>query len=218
MLQVELGEYLSGRTGEEEVALDHVEDQAWLSYAKGALVMTALHDLIGEERVNGALRALVAQAKAGGPAPTVRVLIEHLRRVTPAENHALLDEWWNQTVLYDLSVTSATATRLPDGRYRVDARVDATRTAVQKCEETSLAMDDSLEVAVYAEYPNGTATTSPLSTARYVIRGPTDLSIVVDHQPGYIAIDPHLRRIDRNPNNNVRKVEEPPATSAWSSE
>jgi ABC-2 type transport system permease protein len=212
VLQVELGKYLSGRTGEEEVPLDRVEEQAWLSYAKGALVMTALQELIGEARVNGALRALVEQAKSGGPAPTARDLIEHLRRATPAEHHALLDEWWSQTVLYDLSVTSATATRLPDGRYRVDAKLDATKAAVREGQETALAMDDSLEVAIYAEYPNGSATSPPpLATIRHVISGPTELSLIVDRLPGYIAIDPRLRRIDRNPNDNVRKLEEPPA-------
>lgn len=211
VLQVELGRYLSGRTGEEEVALDHADDQAYLYYSKGALVMTALQELIGEEQVNSALRALVAQAASGGPAPTVRDLIEHLRRVTPPEHHALLDEWWSQTVLYELRVASATATRLPDGRYRVDTQVDAARISVHNGRETPLPMDDALEVAIYANSPDGRSTSgAPLSTTRYVLRGSTDLSIIVDQRPGYVAIDPQLRRIDRNPDNNVLEIRDAP--------
>ncbi|KFE70457.1 ABC transporter permease/M1 family aminopeptidase [Hyalangium minutum] len=214
VLRVELSRYLSGRTGEAEVPLDHVDDQPYLFYAKGALVMAALHDLIGEAPINGALRALVAQAAAGGPAPTVRDLIGHLRRATPAEHHALLDEWWSQTVLYDLSVTSATATRLPDGRYQVDARIDAARTQVRDGQETALAMDGTVEVALYAESSGGPAAGAPpLSVVRQVIRGPTDLSLIVDQRPEFVAIDPQLRRIDRKPDNNVRKIEESPGSS-----
>jgi hypothetical protein len=44
VLSVELGRYLSGRRGEAEVPLERVEDQAYLYYAKGALVMAALAD------------------------------------------------------------------------------------------------------------------------------------------------------------------------------
>lgn len=214
VLRVELGRYLSGRTGEEEVPLERVDDQAYLFYSKGALVMTALQDLIGEDTLNGALRALLAQAKAGGRAPTVKDLIEHLRRATPPEHHALLDEWWSQTVLYDVRVASATVTPLPDGRFRVDARVDASRGEVRNGQETALAMDDALEVAIYADDPDRTdAGEHPLSRARHVLRGPTtNLSIIVDQRPGYVAVDPDLRRIDRNPGNNVRKLEEPPGT------
>jgi len=108
-------------------------------------------------------------------------------------------------VLYDLRIAAATATRLPDGRYRVDARVDAARAAVQDGQETALAMNDALEVAVYAESPEAP---QPLAKARHVIRGSTDLSIIVSQRPGYVAIDPELRVMDRNPRNNVRKVEE----------
>lgn len=208
VLRVELGRYLSGRTGEQEVPLERVDDQPYLCYAKGALVMTALHDLIGETRLNGALRALLAQAKAGGRAPTVADLVEHLRRATPAEHHALLDEWWSQSVLYDLRIAAATATRLPDGRWRVEARVDAARTEVREGQETALAMNDTLDVALYAESPDG----PPLAVARHAIRGTTDLSFIVEQRPGYVAIDPELRRIDRNPGNNARKVEDPPGT------
>lgn len=211
VLRVELGRYLSGRTGEAEVPLERVDDQAWLYYSKGALVMTALHDLIGEERLNGALRALLVQAKAGGRAPTAKDLLEHLRRATPSEHHALLDEWWSQTVLYDLRIATATATRLPDGRYRVEARVEATRTEVRDGKETPLPMDDTLQVAVYAESPQG-AGAPPLAMARHVIRGTTDLSLIVDQRPESVAIDPELRRIDRNPGNNERKVEEAPGS------
>jgi hypothetical protein len=41
-----------------------------------------------------------------------------------------------------------------------------------------------------------------------VIRGPTELSFVVDQRPGYVEIDPRMHRIDRNPDNNAREIEQ----------
>jgi hypothetical protein len=134
---------------------------------------------------DGRFGALALPGAVGAPGDTTRrARLERLRRATPPEHYALLDEWWSQPVLYDLSVTSATATRLPDGRYRVDAKIDATKAAVREGQETALAMDDSLEVAIYAEYPNGSAASpSPLFTVQYGGRGPTELALIVDQQP-----------------------------------
>src|SRR5687767_10068309 len=98
-LRVELDRYLSGRARDREVPLDQTEDQEWLHYAKGALVMTALDDLIGEEAASRALRALVVQSQAGGPAPTAQDLVRHLRSVTPPEHHGLLVEMWSDIVI-----------------------------------------------------------------------------------------------------------------------
>lgn len=204
VLQVELDRYLSGRTGEAEVPLDRADDEGYLSYAKGALVMMALHDLIGEEGVNGALRSLLAQSASGGRAPTAADLVEALRRATPVEQRHLVDEWLSQVVLYDLRVVSAKAHPLPDGRYRVEARIEASRSAVGDGAETPLPMHEALDVAVYAEDPS--AGRPPLSMERHLIEGPTSLSVVVEGKPAYVAIDPMVRRIDRNPDDNLKPV------------
>jgi ABC-type transport system involved in multi-copper enzyme maturation permease subunit len=205
VLQEERRRYLSGRTGEAEVPLDRVEDQAYLYYAKGALAMAALRDVIGEARVNGALRALVAQS-AAGDTPDVADLVAHLREATPPAHHALLDEWWRRTVLYDLTVVSARATETAGGR-RVDARIGASRTGVEGGRETPLPMDATVEVAVYASHPDR-SDAPPLHVARVALRGQTtDVSFVVGGRPGYVVVDPHVRVIDRNPDDNARAIE-----------
>ena len=204
VLQEELRRYLSGRAGDPEAPLVQVEDQAYLYYAKGALVMTALRDLIGEARLNGALRALVEQAR-GGDTPDAADLVAHLRQATPAEHHPLLDEWWTRTVLYDFTVASARSTPVEGGRHRVEARIHATRTAVEGARESPLPVERRVEVAVYAQHPDR-SDDPPLHLERIVLRGTTDVSFVVGGRPGYVVVDPHVRVIDRNPDDNARPV------------
>jgi hypothetical protein len=205
VLQEELRRYLSGRAGETEVPLVEVGDQAYVYYAKGALVMTALRDLAGEERVDGALRALVAQARAGD-VPDAADLFDHLRDVTPAEHHALLDEWWRRIVLYDLRVATAAAEPLGGGRHRVAARIEAARYEVQGGGESPLPMDGAVDVAVHARHPDR-SDEPPLQVKRVRLGASTDVTFEVTGAPGYVAVDPWIRRIDRNPDDNVRAVE-----------
>ena len=61
-LKYELDGYLSGRGGEiiEEMPLELVEDQPYVFYRKGSLVLYALKDYLGESVLNGALRRYIA--------------------------------------------------------------------------------------------------------------------------------------------------------------
>jgi aminopeptidase N len=207
VLEVERGRYLAGRRGEVEPPLARVEDQAYVYYAKGGIVLTALQGLIGEERVNGALCEMVTRARTGGAPVTARDLGDALARATPPEHRAQLDEWWNRIVLDDVRVVSAHATPMTDGRFRVEARIDGTRSELVEGRETPLAMEGTVEVAIYAEHPDRSAA-APLAVTTHSLHGtPAGLAIAVDGKPAYVVVDPHVRRIDRNPEDNVRAVE-----------
>ena len=81
-LKAELDLYLRGRGGDErgELPLIRVEDQSHIYYRKGAVVMYALRDYLGEDTVNSALRKLVdSYAYRTTPYPTSRSLIEILK-------------------------------------------------------------------------------------------------------------------------------------------
>jgi len=190
VLAVEHDRYLEGRTGGDEVPLARVGDQAYLYYAKGSVVMAALADLIGEDEVNRALRELL---KPG--APTAAQLVEELRRVTPAEHHPLLDEWWNQMVIYELAVASARATRLPEGRTRVEATIVARK-------NNGAPLREPLDVAVYDERGKLLASARPL-----VVSASTAVSFLVDGTPDHVAVDPFVHRLDLDRADNVRDLE-----------
>ncbi|MFM8375381.1 MAG: M1 family metallopeptidase, partial [Phenylobacterium sp.] len=104
-LRNELDSYLAARGGQavEETPLIRVENQPYIHYRKGSLVMYLLRDQIGEAKVNAALRSLLARyAFKGAPYPTSRDLVDALRREVEddARAQALVTDLFEKITLY----------------------------------------------------------------------------------------------------------------------
>jgi aminopeptidase N len=87
-LKFELDRYLRSRGGErvEELPLIRVENQPYIHYRKGSLVMYLLRERMGEAKVNAALRRLLAQyAFKGAPYPRSQDLVDALRAEAGAD-------------------------------------------------------------------------------------------------------------------------------------
>ncbi|HEV7242178.1 MAG TPA: M1 family aminopeptidase [Thermoanaerobaculia bacterium] len=191
----ELDRYLSGRTGEtdKEPPLARAGRQSYLYYPKGAIVMYAIKDLIGEKAVNDALRTFVREQ--GGPHrnPTMTGLLQTLPR------HPLIDEWMNDVVLYDLELESANARKLADGRYEVKMRVSATK---QREAGPKLPLRESIDIGMFSEE------NIPLYVAKHPLKdGLNEVTVIVAKEPAFAAVDPYVTRIDRNRFDNGRDVE-----------
>ena len=199
-LTYELDLYLSGRTSESEAEppLSRVDNQSYLYYRKGALVLYALRDLLGEETLNTALRNLIREQ--GGPRkkPAAADVIRHIRAVAPAEHHPLIDEWLNGVVLYDFQLDSAASRRMPDGTYEIAMRIVATK----ESRDQAVAMREAIDVGVFD------AAGEPLHLARHELRdGAQEIRVVVAKEALRAAVDPYITRIDRNRFDNSRRVE-----------
>ena len=151
-LAYELDRYLIGRAGEQkkELPLDRVENQDYVHYRKGSLVMYALADYIGEENVDHALHALREKyAFKGPPYPNSTALIDELRAVTPPKYQYVIDDWFDSITLYDNRATKAEAHALPDGRYEVTFDVVANkRKADELGKESDAPLHDWIDVGV----------------------------------------------------------------------
>ncbi len=204
LLAFELDRYLAGRAGGDEVPLTEVEDQGYVSYAKGGLVMAAIRDLIGEPATNAALRRLIDDVHAGRQ-PDANDLLTYLLEAAPEEDHALIEQWLRGVVLYDLRVAAASGTALAGGRQRIDLRVEARKS--DGGAEHELPMNEEIEIALYADDPGVDGRGGePLQTRRYRLRGATDLSFEADGRARYVLVDPDLLRIDRNRADNLRPI------------
>ena len=206
-LGFELDRYLAGRAHQSEVPLIQAHDEPFLFYAKGALVMMAVDDLLGENAVLEALAGFARQAATSDAPVTSLDLFEALRSAAPAEHRALIDQWWRQVVLYDLRIGDARAEQLADGRYRVVAHVTAGKHALVDGEATALAMAEAIEIAVHDRYPTSAASRDGLiQVERRVLGGDTEVVLEVNTLPRTISVDPFLRRIDRIRVDNVAEV------------
>ena len=140
LLEIELDQYLSGRAGETyaEVPLYRVDSQPYLFYNKAAVVLFAIRDLLGQEAMDRAIRAMMRE-----PRPTSADLVRHLRAVADAGQGALIDQWTREIVLYDLRVDAARTRRRADGRYDVTVRVAAGKSRAEgRGNEQPLAFDE----------------------------------------------------------------------------
>ena len=208
-LRYELDRYLSGRGGElvEELPLERVEDQGYIHYSKGSLVLYALQDALGEARLNEALRGYVASVRFQPPPYTISTdLIAAVARVTPSERRQLLDDLFASITLFDNQVTSAVARQRPDGRYDVTVTAKARKLRADgKGVETEVALDDWIDVGIFGE-PRGEEG-RPLYLQKQHVTGPdVTVTAVVDALPLRAGIDPYNVLIDRTPGDNVRAV------------
>jgi len=204
-LAYELDRYLIGRASEQkkELPLGRVENQDYIHYRKGSLVMYALADYIGEENVNRALHALRDKhAFKGPPYPNATALIGELRAVTPPQYQYVIDDWFETITLYDNRATKAVAKPLADGRYEVTIDVIAKkRKADELGKETDAPLNDWIDIGVLD------ADGAPLYREKKKIATENaTFTVTVDKKPAKAGIDPFNLLIDRKPRDNTVNV------------
>ncbi len=198
-LEIELDRYLTGRAREEdrEVPLVAVGQQPYLYYSKGAVVLWAIRDLIGAEAMDHAIRDVMIERS-----PTGANLARHLRLAADPKSAALIDQWMNDIVLYDLRIDSARAQRRADGRFDVTLRIAAAKVRADgHGNETPLALDEPIEIAIEGAK-------SILDSRKHDLRsGMNEIHVIVDEAPVSATVDPWITRIDRNPLDNGKAIE-----------
>jgi aminopeptidase N len=209
-LKYELDRYLRGRAGEtrHEPPLALVQREPYVWYQKGALVMYALSDYIGEDKLNAALRGFLEKNRyASGPYPDTRGFVAAMREATPPELQYLITDMFESIVLYENKAVSATVSPAPGNKYKVILIVDTQkRKADGSGNETPVALNDLIEVGLFG----GTKEhLKPLHLEKQWFRTQNStLEFVVDEKPTFAGIDPYNKLIDRDPSDNVIAVEE----------
>jgi hypothetical protein len=192
-----------GETGR-DVPLLEVGDEGHVSYGKGAVAMYTLREHIGAEAVNSALRRFLDKYRGSGPPyPTSLDLYAELRAVTPPSLHSLLTDLFETITLWDVKTRSATARRLPDGKYELTLEVMAQKLRADGIGvETATPMNDFVEVGIFAPGKN-----DPFYLTRHRIRtGKQTIRIIVPQEPSRAGVDPYLKLIERERGDNVVDV------------
>ena len=213
-LKFELDRYLRSRGTEliEELPLNRMENQQYIHYRKGAVVMYLLADQIGEANVNRALSQFLAQhAFKGAPYPRSSDLIALFRANAPADKQALITDLFEKITLYDVKTTAATATQRRDGRWDVSVTVEARKLyADGKGEETEAPLNETFDIGLFTAEPGKGAfdASNVLLFERRPLRsGVQTFRFTTATKPEFAGADPYNKWIDRNSDDNVRKVD-----------
>lgn len=201
--------YLRGRGFErrKELPLYKVENQGYIHYGKGAVVLYALQEYIGAELVNGTLREFLDGFRYEEP-PYPRSLdfLEVLEAKTPDSMQYALDQWFREITLYDLRVTEARLKNLEDGRYQVEMDVEAhTITADSLGHERRKPMAQWVDIGAFGD----DAEEDLIHRQRVKLSGreAETLTFVTDQKPAKVGIDPLRLLIERVVSDNIVRIE-----------
>ncbi|ARN79144.1 hypothetical protein BST97_14765 [Nonlabens spongiae] len=225
-----LDQYLSGRSNEriKENPLMYNENQPYIHYRKGSVVLYAMSDYIGENVFNGVAKRFAEKYQfKGAPYPTSIEFVEDLRAATPDSLQYLIKDMFETITLYDNSVENATYQKIDDGKYSVslEAIVRKYRTdskgkkryageagdsllLVQKKDTlVSLPLADYIEVGVFGKEDEETGENKVLSLRKFKISDiENNFRIIVDEEPVEAGVDPYNKLIDRKSNDNRKNV------------
>lgn len=211
-LKYELDRYLRGRTAErdEEMPFMRTENQQYIHYNKGSVVTMSIRDRLGEERMNTALKEFLNEYKfSNDPYPTTQDLLAVLQSVATPEEGQFIEQLFSEIALYDLRTKSVEAKELDDGQYEITFVVSADRfIANGQGEEEQVDLDELIDIALFSADPDDLyAQDSVLYQQKHRVKsGENTFVIVVDKMPVYAGIDPFVKLIDRDSNDNITKL------------
>ncbi len=216
-LKYEMDDYLGGRAGErkKEQPLALTEGQQYIHYNKASVIMYALQDYIGEDKVNAALRKFLADWQYPGPDskhkryPTSRDLIGYFRAETPDSLKSLIDDWFETITLYENKATEATYVKKNNQQYEVTLKFTAEMFRADSAgNERPLPLNTQwFDVGVYGQDKDGKDKLLYLQKQR-VTKKENTVKVIVKEKPTKAGVDPINKLIDRHPDDNTKVVEE----------
>ena len=203
---------------ESPLVVNKGQAEGHVAYQKGALALYALSDYIGEEKLNAAIKEYLQAVRfKQAPYTTSLELLNYLKEATPDSLRYLVSDLFEKVTLYDNKVTDTKSTDLGNGKYRVDIefQVSKYRSGEQgkrifneegqqplTDEETkSLPLADYVEVGLFGYDANGNEENVYLKKHK-VSAINNKVSIVIDHKPTEVGIDPYNKLIDADMEDN----------------
>lgn len=211
-LKYELDRYLRGRSDEklEEMPLLRAENQGYIHYRKGSVVMMALKDRIGVARLDESLKAFLQEFQyQQTPYPTTLDLVRHLKTGLSAVDQAFVDDLFVNITLYDLRVMDVKSEPVGQDQRKLTLHIKAEKmTADGKGQETVQPLSEQIEIGAFSGDPDEfSKDNQTLYLQKHLINaGDNTIEIVVPANAAYVGVDPLIKLIDRDAADNVRKL------------
>lgn len=208
-IKYDFNRYLRGRgqEREKELPLYKVENQQYIHYGKGSLILYALQDYIGEEKVNKAMSSFLDEFRYKAPPyPTSLDFLRHLEKEVPDSLNYLIEDWFKSITLYDFRLESATYKQLENGKYEVTLITENRKLKADTIgNETEVTLNDWVDIGVFRDSDEKEL----LSVERVMINQASQrFTLIVDTIPAKAAIDPKRILIERVYKDNFKTVEE----------
>ena len=198
-VQLHQGVYLSERgLMEEQPLIKTRNENAHQHYSKGLVVMYQLAQMIGEEKVNLALRNLFKKYANSTMSPISTDLLVELYAISKPQFHAKIEDLFKRITTYDVEIKKKFASKIKD-KYVVNIEA-----IVYKYHEngkgikTKVAMSDSLEVAFYFKNETVQTLEIPVKNNQMLIQKS------FNEKPLNVIIDPNEKLLKLSSSNEVK--------------
>lgn len=210
-LKYEMDDYLKGRATEskKEVPLMLCENQGYIHYNKGSVIMYSLRDYLGEDVLNAALRQYIRKVAFQEPPYTNSIeFVDIIRAATPDSLKYLIKDMFETITIYENYVKDLSSEKMPDGKYKVKLTVGSAKFRSDSVgKQTKVPVADYMDMGIFAEKNvNGKNTEKELVLQRIKMDKPEKtFEFMVNEKPATAGIDPYHKLIDRTPDNNTWK-------------
>ncbi len=192
LLKVHLDLYLSGRGYGREMPLYKVDfESPHVTYNKGMVVMHQLEQLLGEAKVNKALKDFYSKHRYPCPAPKSMDLLNCFYTVAPADAHPKIDELFKQVITYDAKVKSVSVQQLKAGGYEVSFKA-----TMSKYETTGSAKQQAVTPDPYLEVGITNADGGQVVKVFPVVKGKIVGKVITNQKPVLLVLDPKLKNME----------------------
>jgi len=208
-LKYDLNRYLRGRSGEvdKELPLYKVENQTHIHYGKGSVILYALQDYIGEDKVNGAMKSFLEEFRYRKPPyPTSLDFLRHLETQVPDSLNYLINDWFKEITLYDFRLKEANYSKLGE-KYEVTLDIEAKKLRADTIgNEVAQPLDEWVDIGFYSDYEDEENATLMYQERLKLDKEKMTLTFTLDSLPVKAAIDPRRLLIERVYKDNLKAL------------
>lgn len=218
--------YLKGRSAEKlgERPLMFNENQTYIHYEKGSLVLYALSDYLGEDVFNQTAKSYLEQTAFQNPPYTTSLdFVAHFRQATPDSLKYLIRDMFETITLYNNKIEKVTSTKIKNGKYQVDIQFEVAKYRVDENGKKSyndqgrpsitfkrgdseivesLPLKDYIEIGVFTKSKGDNAIHEIYLKKHRIDKINNKITLVVDELPSQVGIDPYNKLIDIDSNDN----------------
>ncbi|MEM7316561.1 MAG: hypothetical protein AAF497_25790, partial [Planctomycetota bacterium] len=197
----------SAMIDEESPFVEEMKDSTMLK-RKGGILMVYLASLVGVERLEAIIAEFLNDWRyRPAPYPTADDFLSHLRDRIDKKYHPQIADIFDHITTWHLAVVSAKCEETGNGRWAVNAIVEAEKYRTTGWgERTEVSLETPIALTAFTG--RGFAERDILHTEkRSLPSGRSEVRMIVDRRPSRFGIDPYLLLPDRNPHDNVRPVQ-----------
>lgn len=211
-----LNKYLIGRASEskKELPIMLAENQQYIHYNKGCLIMYALKDYIGEDSVNAALKRYIKKVGfQSAPYTTAKEFVANMKLSVPDSMQYVVKDLFEDITIYENYVKELKSVKQPDGKYKVTLTVGSGKFKADSVGKSkAVPVNDWMDIGIFTQQDvKGKKVSKELLLKKIKMDKPVKtFEFIVDQEPFSAGLDPYNKLIDRIPENNRCKFGEAP--------